>query len=334
MDSAILRKALTGVLVLSIMVPVSAMAKDGPATPPPPTPTEAMLPALGGPLTQILELERERHRRLTIPVMVEGAGPFDFMIDTGSQATAVTHEIHRTLALPSRGTATLVAMASRRPVELVQVDRIEFGQYSVEDIVAPVLDSFHVGADGIIGLDSLQDFRVLIDFRDRSITLEDVRDRKRSTKGFEIVVQARRKLGQLLITDALVEGIRATVIIDTGAQMSLANNALRDRLRAKRATEVSTTDVNGVSMIGQLAFVRSLSIEGLSLTNVPLTFADAPAFEALGLKDQPVLSLGMQHLELFDRVAIDFARKRVLFDVPPGLARELRERRGRSIRSF
>ncbi len=328
-----MRKPLAAALALLAMAPGPAIAENGPA-PPPPTPAEAMLPALGGPLTQILELEQERNRRLTIPVMVEGAGPYDFMIDTGSQATAVTHEIHQALALPSRGTAMLVAMASRRPVELVQVDRLEFGRYSIEDIVAPVLNSINVGADGIIGLDSLQDFRVLIDFRDGSITLEDVRSQKRSTKGFEIVVRARRKLGQLLITDALVEGIRATVIIDTGAQMSLANNALRDRLRAKRATEVTTTDVNGVSMIGQLAFVRSLTIEGLSLTNVPLTFADAPAFEALGLKDQPVLSLGMQHLELFDRVAIDFARKRVMFDVPPALARELRERRGRSVRSF
>lgn len=328
-----IRKPLVAALALLAIVSVPAAAETKPA-PPTPTPAEVMLPSLGGPLTQVLDLERERNRRLTIPVRVEGAGPYDFMIDTGSQATAVTHEIHRSLALPSRGMATLVAMASQRPVELVQVDRLEFGKYSVEDIIAPVLDSIHVGADGIIGLDSLQDFRVLIDFRDQSITLEDVRDKKRSTSGFEIVVRARRKLGQLLITDAVVEGIRATVIIDTGAQTSLANNALRDRLRAKRATEVTTTDVNGVSMTGHLATVRSLAIEGLSLTNVPLTFADAPAFEALGLKDQPVLSLGMQHLELFDRVAIDFARQRVMFDVPPALARELREQRSRAVRAF
>ena len=31
-----------------------------------------------------------------------------FMIDTGSQATAITHEIRAALALPSAGTATLV----------------------------------------------------------------------------------------------------------------------------------------------------------------------------------------------------------------------------------
>jgi hypothetical protein len=79
--------------------------------------------------------------------------------------------------------------------------------------------------------------------------------------------------------------------------------------------------------------VRSLTIGGLSLTNVPLAFADAPAFEALGLKDQPVLSLGMDHLRMFDRVAIDFSNRRVLFDVPRDVARALRQKR-RGMQSF
>jgi hypothetical protein len=137
----------------------------------------------------------------------------------------------------------------------------------------------------------------------------------------------------LLITDALVEGVRATVIIDTGAQASLANNALREKIRTKRASEVTTTDVNGVSLIGQQSYVRSLTIEGFTIKDVPLTFADTPAFEALGLKDKPVLSLGMQHLRLFDRVAIDFGRKRVLFDVPREVAREIRRSQREGLRA-
>lgn len=172
----------------------------------------------------------------------------------------------------------------------------------------------------------MQDFRVLIDFRKETISVEDASG-KAQRGGFEIVVRARSRLGQLLITDAMVEGIRATVIIDTGAQASLGNMALRERVRARRAQEVITTDVNGVDIAGELAFVRTLSIEGLSLSDVPLTFADTPAFAALGLQDQPVLSIGMQHLALFDRVAIDFARQRIMFDVPADIARAMREAR-------
>ena len=285
---------------------------------------EAIAPSLANPATDILSVEEERNKRLTVPVLVDGAGPFNFMIDTGSQATAVTHEINQSLGLNSLGTAKLVGMASTRDVEIVEVESLKVGRHEVFDLVAPVLSKNNVGADGIIGLDSLQDFRVLIDFREESIAVEDVAAKKYSRRGFEIVVRAKQQLGQLLITDAVVEGVKATVIIDTGAQASLANNALKDRIRAKRAQEVVTTDVNGVSITGELSYVRSLNIEGLSLKNVPLAFADAPAFEALGLKDKPVLSLGMQHLKMFDRVAIDFSNNRILFDVPRNVARELR----------
>jgi predicted aspartyl protease len=286
--------------------------------------TPATTTGLVDPAAEVLTLEQERHNRLTLPVMVEGAGPFAFMIDTGSQATAITHEIRTIANLAPAGTAVLVGMASRREVELASVSRIEFGSNSFTNFSAPVLTREHVGADGIIGLDALQDFRVLIDFRKQTIAVEDASIKERRG-GYEIVVRARSRLGQLLITDAMVEGVRATVIIDTGAQSSLGNTALRDKIRAKRAQEVITTDVNGVDIVGELAFVRSLSIEGLSLTNVPLTFADTPAFAALGLKDQPVLSLGMQHLALFDRVAIDFSRQRILFDVPADIARAMRQ---------
>ncbi|MEQ8772870.1 MAG: aspartyl protease family protein, partial [Erythrobacter sp.] len=192
----------------------------------------------------------------------------------------------------------------------------------------------YVGADGIIGLDTLQDFRVLIDFRAQTIVLEDMRADESPRGGFDIVVRARPRLGQLLLTDAEVEGVRATVIIDTGAQMSLANTALRDRLRAKRSQEITATDVNGVDIVGELAVVRDLKIEGLSIKNVPLTFADPPAFEALGLKDEPVISLGMQHLKIFDRVAIDFTTQRVLFDLPRDVARALRRARRRTTYGF
>jgi len=311
---------------------IGSIADASPTVPPAPAAAPLPAPALLDPAAaEILALEADRNRRMTIPVRIDGSGPFDFMIDTGSQATAVTREIHAQLGLPPAGTATLVGMASRRAVELVEVARLDIGSHTITDFTAPVLEREHVGADGIVGLDSLQDFRVMIDFREQTIALEDMRDKQPNQRGFEIVVRARQRLGQLLITDAVVEGIRATVIIDTGAQASLANNALRERIRTKRAAEVTTTDVNGVDLVGQMSLMRTLTVGGLSLTNVPLTFADAPAFEALGLTDTPTLSLGMQHLALFDRVAIDFANRRVMFDVPRDVAQALRRQR---IRGF
>ena len=324
---AVLTASLLGVC-LACARPAAAEEPASPAI----RPASPPVPATHGivdPAAETLALDQERYSRMTLPVLVEGSGPFAFLIDTGSQATAITQEIRDAARLAPAGTATLVGIASRREVALASVGRIDFGTNSYTDFTAPVLERANVGADGIIGLDALQDFRVLIDFRKDTISVEDAGS-KDGRGGFEIVVRAKSRLGQLLITDALVDGVRATVIIDTGAQASLGNLALREKIRARRAQDVVSTDVNGVDLVGELAVVRSLSIEGLSLTDVSLTFADTPAFEALGLGDQPALSIGMQHLALFDRVAIDFDRKRIAFDVPADVARAIREaqRRG------
>lgn len=279
-------------------------------------PTAPLFPNLTGPATEILELEEDNHLRYTVPVTIDGIGPYNFMIDTGSQATAVTERVTRQIALPSLGPATLVGMASQRTVELVEVDQLEVGKRTIGGIAAPVLQRQHVGADGIIGLDTLQDFRVVIDFRNETIAVADANE-KSSDRGFEIIVRAHNRLGQLLITDAIVEGVRATVIIDTGAQASLGNLALRERIRSRRASEkIETTDVNGASLLSELTYARSLRIDDFVLSNVPITYADTPAFEALGLADQPALTLGMQHLQIFDRIAIDFAKREILFDLP------------------
>lgn len=275
----------------------------------------AIGPNLGDQQTEVLDLDTDANQRLTIPVTIDGSGPYNFMIDTGSQATAVTHGINDQLDLAPLGTATLIGMASTRSVDLVELEELGFGSRIVYNLTAPVLQREHVGADGIIGLDTLQDMRVLIDFRNETIAVADGAD-KPSNRGFEIIVRARQKLGQLLITNAKIEGVRATVIIDTGAQTSLGNTALLRRIKARRAEELTATDVNGVVLRGDWAIVEEMTVQGLSMRNMPIAFADTPAFDALGLRDTPVLSLGMQHLKIFDRVAIDFSNQRVLFDLP------------------
>ncbi|MGY6637633.1 MAG: retroviral-like aspartic protease family protein [Erythrobacter sp.] len=302
--------------------PVAAHDKE-PAGNPGAAALDTIAPALSDPLTDVLRLQPQRDQRFSVPVMIDDKGPFRFMIDTGSQATAVSREVSSALGLVHVGRVNLLGMASLKQVDMAAINRLTVGRHHIDDISAPVLERDNIGADGIIGLDALQDFRVLIDFRTPSMAVQDMRGVRRPDAGFEIVVRAQPKMGQLLITNALVDGIRTTVIIDTGAETSMANPVLRDKLRRKRESEIVTTDVNGVDLIGHVAVVRSLKLASLNISNVPLAFADSPVFAALGLAEKPALALGMQHLKLFNRVAIDFASNKLLFDVPKSAERTI-----------
>lgn len=292
-------------IALSATVPVLAQA--------PPPNASAQTPA-------VMIADRDRHDRMTVPVTINGIGPFRFLVDTGAQATVVTARVTQALGLMPTGRATLVAMASRNSVETVALDGLEFAGRRIGALTTPLLSDRDIGADGIIGLDSLQDLRVVIDFRADSITVGDAYPGERA--GYEIVVRARRKFGQMIITDAQVGGVRTAVIVDTGSWYSLGNRALQRRLRARESHSVTAIDVVGASLTSEVALVRELRIGRIGLSNVPVGFADSPAFAALELEGTPALILGMGNLRPFERVAIDFASKRVLFDVPAEAAKE------------
>ena len=263
----------------------------------------------------VVEGKADFYERMTVPVTIEGKGPFRFMIDTGAQATVVTRGLTERLNLAPNGEAIVVGMGSRAPVQLVELNGLEFAERILDNISAPMLEARHIGADGILGLDSLQDLRVLIDFRKDTISVNDA-DVLGGNRGYEIVVRARHKLGRLVITSAEIDGVRTAVIIDTGAQGSFGNMKLKQRLRARKLEQRSSTDVNGAEIIGDVHVANGLEIQDMQLNNLAITFAESPAFAALGLDGRPALILGMRDLRLFDRVAIDFATRTVLFDLP------------------
>src|SRR5690606_19765005 len=216
-----------------------------------PTPGPVAVPAEVASATEILELENERYRRMTVAVTIGDEGPFRFMIDTGAQATVLSRSLADRLELFDRDTATLVGMASRRQVETTAIEDFGLGSRRFYIRTAPLVEGAHIGeADGILGLDSLQNQRVLLDFVKQQISVSDA-ESLGGNRGYEIIVKARERLGQLIITQARLDGIRVAVIVDTGAQGSVGNLALLERLRRHRGISgVTITDVNGVQMMG------------------------------------------------------------------------------------
>ncbi len=262
----------------------------------------------------IVEMQQERFHRLTVPVTIGGSGPYRFLIDTGAQATVLSQQLADQLQLNDRGTATLVGMSSSRPVETVMISEFGLGDRVLTVPIAPIVPLANIGgADGVLGLDTLQDQHVLLDFEQNRIALtgEDA-----ETSGYEIIVRARRKLGQLVIADARLDGIKVAVIIDTGAQGSIGNLALQNRMRSRDRGTTDLTDINGVTASGEIGIARRLDLGRARIESFPIVYHDAAPFRALGLDDRPAMVLGMGELRLFKRVAIDFNRRRVLFDMP------------------
>ncbi|WDF72469.1 retroviral-like aspartic protease family protein [Novosphingobium sp. KACC 22771] len=271
-------------------------------------------PALGP--TQTIAAKSDEYDRMTVPVTVREHGPFRFMVDTGAQRTVLSDMVAARLGVTGTDQAQVTGVAGTRVVSVVDVGHLKLGRRSWAGKQLPILLAHDVGADGIIGLDGLQGQRVMIDFRRNEVTLIDRVSRDPAADGFEIVVEAKRHNGELIMTNALIDGVRVDVVIDTGSDISVGNRALQKALGSRVTGHTELQSVTGQSIQADYATARQFSIDGFKVTGMPIAFTDSPSFALMGLDRRPAVLLGMPTLRLFDRIAIDFVAKRVLFDMP------------------
>lgn len=273
----------------------------------------------------VVRTTSDADQRVTIPISIDGKGPWNFIIDTGSQRTVIARDLAQQLALPPRATVTILSMTGRSEAQTVALPRIDFGGNMIDDIEAPVLEGENLGAAGLLGLDSLHAKRVTLNFRTGRMEIASSGARRTLAADPDtIVVEARRKRGQLILLDSEVNGMRVNIMLDTGTNFSIGNLALRDRLIAKKRApdmlEATLISVTGGTLIGQVGRIKSVRMGRVNMIEVPVLFADASPFRELGMADKPALLLGISALRIFDRVAIDFGRGKVDFLLPDASA--------------
>lgn len=267
----------------------------------------------------VVRTAADHDNRVTVPIRIGESGPYAFIVDTGSQRTVISRELADRLALVPDTPVTVLSMTGSSQVDTVTVPRLSFGSTNVSDIQAPVFSGEHLGGEGLLGLDGLHAKRLVLNFRSGRMEVGPTR-RTRTKDSDAIVVTARSKLGQLILLDSQAEGQRVHVILDTGSEYSIGNAALLKRLTQKNKKRfmesVSMTSVTGESLLGQWGMISKIKMGSLTMTNLPVVFAEAAPFAELGLSDKPAILLGISALRAFERVSIDFGAKRVDFLLP------------------
>ena len=315
-------------LVLALALTFTAAAGDMVGAAPPrirkpiPIPPSSMPPLPPAVIDDALAIggedinARKVRTRMTVEVRVNGRGPYRFLVDSGADTSVVGLRIARDLQLPVGSPANLHGITASARVDRVLVDELSLGQSVIRNLELPALREQDLGGDGMIGIDALVEQRLMMDFEQRVIKAEDARTPVRWADG-EIVVTARRRRGQLILTEVRAAGLSLEAVIDTGSEITIGNLALRDKLLRKRHKfeTISVTGVTGVTVELQLARVDQLRLGSITLRDVPIAFADVPPFKVFGMNEQPALLLGTDLLETFRRVSLDFRARKVRFQL-------------------
>ncbi|AQR74916.1 retroviral-like aspartic protease family protein [Sphingomonas sp. LM7] len=265
----------------------------------------------------------ETDKRLTVPVAVNAQGPYNFIIDTGAERTVVSRELANSLRLSAGTPVTLLSMTGRSQVDTVLVPDLIIKSIGVQhSVVAPKLEARNLGAIGLLGIDTLRDHQVSIDFDHGTMEVRasQKRSKWKARADDEIVVTAKSLFGQLIVTDAYYGTTRIQVVLDTGSQVSMGNSALRKRLGRHRKTQpIELTSVTGDKTMADYTTMPNIKIGGVMFASMPVAFADVAPFARFGLTKRPALLLGMDALRSFRSVDIDFPNRQVRFRMPEGV---------------
>lgn len=284
-------------------------------------------PVLGRPATvdgttqtDSMPMRSDSGERMTVSVQMGSAGPYRFMVDTGSERTVISRQLANRLGLKHGRGVRLHSIVGASLVDTVIIPHLQLSRNEFRTIDAPMLEAANMGADGMLGVDSLKSQRILFDFKANTMSVTPSSEPAATMGDGTIVVRARSREGRLILTNARADRQQLAVIVDTGSQVSIGNPALRKRLMERRVLGAPQTitiqSVTGATLVGEYMVLKKLEIGGVTLTDLAIVFADAHTFRQLGLERQPAMLLGMNAMRAFEQVSIDFTKKRLRVKMP------------------
>lgn len=251
--------------------------------------------------------------RLTLPVWLNGQGPFVFAVDTAAERSVIASEIASRLNLPPAREARMHGIGGAETCSTAAISELSLGKLRSSDLQTPVMPRARLEVDGLIGLDVLEDRCVRLDFTNHTLTVDRARPSMTTfAHPGEAIVRGMSRLGQLTFVDARVDGTLINAFIDSGADASVGNEALAEALHVRAAPGEQLVQLQGAT--GQTAmaysgFARRFQLGGVNFNNLRIMFSDLHVFDHWGLRSKPAMLVGCDLLKLFAAVELDFGRR-------------------------
>lgn len=174
-----------------------------------------------------------RHQMI-VPVSINHAGPFSFLLDTGTQMTMIDPTLAAALDLKTTGKGEVSSVGARADIaSLAQVDLVQAGARSVANQKMLVYDLRNLQAPGIdiqgvLGEDFLEHFDMLIDNAHGELCLDDSAAMRGEIRGSHIPLMTTAQAADgsplpksLIVAARLFDGMRPVRLkLDSGASVS------------------------------------------------------------------------------------------------------------------
>lgn len=156
---------------------------------------------------------------IVIPVKINHAGPYDFMVDTGSQITVIDPALAVELDLKPQGKVGLVTVAGYLQASVAALDTLEAGSHVIANPFVVVQNLGMIQAAdrrirGVLGENFLAHFDLFIDYPRKLLCLDETKTMQQNVRGERIpLVTPQHPENELPFTERLVISVHLS---DTG----------------------------------------------------------------------------------------------------------------------
>jgi hypothetical protein len=165
---------------------------------------------------------------IIVAVSINHSGPYDFLLDTGTQTTSVDRSLAGELHLRLQGAPVVEGIGFQTTASSARLDLLEAGTHGVANHAVlvydfPKRDTGGLPIRGILGEDFLEHFDMLIDNAHNLLCLDDSGTMRAEMKGPHTpLVSDSNALSRSLIVEARLsdEASPLRLWLDTGANVS------------------------------------------------------------------------------------------------------------------
>ena len=158
---------------------------------------------------------------IAVPVVVNGAGPFFFILDTGAARSIVADDLARELGAPVVAKSEVVTSAGSDMRLVVRLASVAVASARVDAVLAPVVPAANLArlgraVRGLLGQDFLSGFNYTLDYRRRQLTWDEP-----LTCGAPDAVRMAAAEGRFVVVAETGRGARIRLVPDTGAEVAV-----------------------------------------------------------------------------------------------------------------
>jgi predicted aspartyl protease len=250
---------------------------------------------------------------ILLPTRVNGAGPFEFILDTGAGTSLLSAELAQQLNVKILGTKEGQSAGEKISVSLAKIDALGLGQAKIENVEVGIVDLGHIsrtiGAkiDGDIGYNFLKHFRVTIDYQTGEVRFDDPKRIESFGKSVktEVPLRLASPAKPLVLVDVYANGRGPfQFAIDTGT----STTAIAPEVARQLGIEASPIGplTTGSSQVNVTAgHLKSFQVGGARIDDLVVVVADffATLSQAVGARLNGIV--GYNFLRNF-RIVMDY----------------------------